>query len=92
MMPTHFHLQGQSWQFHNTVGSPHGEQPHSTMSLLTTQHTHHSRNVKKQQQTLPQYANHNEIIYLHWCFRHHGDTLSVNQIQLGAPAIGLGVN
>ena len=89
-MPTHFHLQGQPWQFHNTVSSLHGEQPHSTMSLLTTQLAHHSKNVKQQQQNLPQYTTHNVIIHLHWCFRHQGDILSINQVQLIAPAIGLG--
>ena len=40
-IPTPFHLQGQPWQFHNTSSSLHEEQPHSTMSLLTTKLAHH---------------------------------------------------
>ena len=53
MMPTHFHLQGQPWQFHNTVGSLHGEQPHSTMFSLTTQLAYHLENVRQQQTESP---------------------------------------
>ena len=49
MMSTYFHLQGQPWQFHNTVGSSLGEQPHSTMSSLTTQLAHNSENVRQEQ-------------------------------------------
>ena len=60
------------------------------MSLLTTKLAHHSRSVKQQQQNLPQYTTHIEIIHLHWCFRHQGDILSVNQVQQDTPAIGLG--
>ena len=61
------------------------------MSLLTTQLAYHSKNVKQQQQNLPQrYTTHIVIIHLHWCFRHQGDILSVNQVLLSAPAIGLG--
>ena len=48
-MPTHFHLQGQPWQFHNT-SSLHEEQPHSTIFSLTTKLSHHSENEKQQQQ------------------------------------------
>ena len=90
MMPTHFHLLGQPWQFHNTVSSLYGEQTHSTMSLLTTQLAHYSKNEKQQQQNLTQHINHNEIIHLHWCFRYQRDILSTNQVQLNAPATGLG--
>ena len=89
-MPTNFHLQGQPWQFYNTVSSPHGEQPHVTISLLTTQLAYHSKNVKQQQQNLPQQSTHIVIIYLHWCFGHQGDILSVNLTLLNDPSIGLG--
>ena len=60
------------------------------MSLLTTQLAYHLKNVKQQQQNLPQHTTHNEIIYLHWCSRHQGDILPTNQVQLSAPATGLG--
>ena len=91
-MPTHFYLQDQPWQFHNTISNPHGEQPHSTMSLLTTQLAYHSKNVKQQQQNLPQYTNHNVMIHLHWCFRYQGNILSINSTLLIDPAIGLSGN
>ena len=89
-MPTHFHMQSQPWQFHNTVSSSHEEQQHSTMPSLTTQLAYHSKNVR-QKQNLPQYTNHNVIIHLHWCFRHQGNILSINPTLLDAPAIGLSV-
>ena len=62
------------------------------MSLLTTKLAYYSKNVKQQQQNLPQYTNHNVIIHLHWCFKQQGDILSVNLILLSAPAIGLSGN
>ena len=89
-IPSPFHLQGQPWQFHNTSSSLHEEQPHSTMSPLTTKLAHHSENVRQQQQNLPQQFIHNVIVHLHWCFRHQVNILSINQVLLSAPAIGLG--
>ena len=89
MMPNHFQLQGQPWKFHNTVGSSHDKQLHSTMFALTIQLAHHLKNVR-QQQNLPQYTNHNVIIHLHWCFRCQGDILCTNLTLLDASAIGIG--
>ena len=60
------------------------------MSLLTTKLAHHSKNVRQQQQNLPQQFTHNVIIHLHWCSRHQGNILSINPILQDAPAIGLG--
>ena len=65
MIPTHFHLQDQSWQLHNNIGNLHVEQPHSTKSLPTVQLSYHSKNYKQLQQFLPQYITHILIIYLH---------------------------
>ena len=65
MMPTHFHMQGQPWQFHNTSSSLHGEQPQSTMFSLTTKLAYHSKYMRQQQKTLPQYITHNMIIHQH---------------------------
>ena len=46
--------------------------------------------MKQQQQNLLQYTTYIEIIHLYWCFRYQGNILSVNQVQLNAPVIGLG--
>ena len=89
-IPTPFHLQGQPWQFHNTNSSLHGEQPHSTISLLTTKLAHHSKNVRQQQQNLPRQFIHNVIIHLHQCSRNQGDILTINPFLQDAPAIRLG--
>ena len=89
-MPTHFHLQGQPWQLHNNIGNLHVERPHSTKFLPTVQLSYHSKNVKQQQQNLPQQTNHISIIHLHWCFRHQGNILSTNLTLLSAPATRLG--
>ena len=62
------------------------------MSLITTQLAYHLKNEKQQQQNLSQHTNHNEIIHLHCCSRHQGDILPTNQVQLSAPATGLGGN
>ena len=62
------------------------------MSLLTTQLVYHSKNVKQQQQNLPQQSTHIVIIHLHWCCRHQGDILSVNLTLLSALAIALSEN
>ena len=92
MIPTHFHLQDQSWQLYNNIGNLYVKQPHSTKSLPTVQLSYHSKNSKQLQQFLPQYINHIVIIYLHWCFRLQGDILSTNLTLKFAPAIGLGGN
>ena len=60
------------------------------MFSLTTKLAYHLKNEKQQQQNLPKYIKHNEIIHLHWCFRCQGDIISTNQVLLNAPAIGLG--
>ena len=60
------------------------------MFLLTNKLAHHSTNEKQHEKNLPQYINHNEIIYLHWCFIYQDNILSINQVLLSTPAIGLG--
>ena len=60
------------------------------MSVLTTELAHHSENMRQQQQNLPQQFTYNVRIYLHWCFRHQGNMLSINPTLQNFPAIGLG--
>ena len=60
------------------------------MSLLTTELAHHLRNVRQQQQNLPQQFTYNVIIHLHWCFRHQGNILSIKPTLQDATAIRLG--